>query len=239
MIVWAAFDPYALVIAVGAAIAVLAALRGVRQADPNATDVLAWLLLWIPFDLRWWNQLYAGPGGQYGYEFWATYVTGVALLGWGLCRRSPTLGIRVPRARDIMVSLGALLTLALLLIPPGLATGFLQWNPSPPSLFHGASLFGTLALTVALPEELFFRGLLQTWCERWTGRRWLGLLIASLAFGLMHWNNRPDLAEKAIYCVFASFAGIGYGLAFRYGGLFASVMTHASVNWIWQVVLRA
>ena len=66
LIVWAAFDPYALAIAVGAAITVLAALRGVRQADPNATDVLAWLLLWIPFDLRWWNQLYAGPGGQYG-----------------------------------------------------------------------------------------------------------------------------------------------------------------------------
>ena len=232
------FDPYALVIVLGTALAVLSALRGIRHTAPEATDVLAWLLLWIPFDLRWWNQLYAGPGGQYGYEVWALYVSGVALLGWGVCRRSSTLGIRLPRPRDIVVSLGALLTLAALLIPPGLATGFLQWNPSPPALVHGASLFGTLALTVALPEELFFRRLFQTWCERWTGRRWVGLVVASLAFGLMHWNNRPDLTEKVIYCALASVAGIGYGLAFRYGGLFASVMTHASVNWIWQVLLR-
>ena len=232
------FDPYALVIVLGTALAVLSALRGIRHTAPEATDVLAWLLLWIPFDLRWWNQLYAGPGGQYGDEVWALYVSGVALLGWGVCRRSSTLGIRLPRPRDIVVSLGALLTLAALLIPPGLATGFLQWNPSPPALVHGASLFGTLALTVALPEELFFRSLFQTWCERWTGRRWVGLVVASLAFGLMHWNNRPDLTEKVIYCALARVAGIGYGLAFRYGGLFASVMTHASVNWIWQVLLR-
>lgn len=237
--VWTSLDPYALVIALCTALAVLKALRGARRTAPGATDVLAWLLLWIPFDLRWWNELYAGPGGQYGYEVWAVYVTGVALLGWGLCRRSPTLGIRVPRIRDVLVSLGALLTLAALLIPPGLSTGFLHWNPAPPALLQGAGLFGVLALTVALPEELFFRSLLQTWCERWTGRRWLGLVIASLAFGLMHWNNRPDLAEKVIYCVLASVAGLGYGLSFRYGGLFSAVMSHAAVNWIWQVCLRA
>ena len=154
-------DPYALVIALCTALAVLKALRGARRTAPGATDVLAWLLLWIPFDLRWWNELYAGPGGQYGYEVWAVYVTGVALLGWGLCRRSPTLGIRVPRTRDVLVSLGALLTLAALLIPPGLSTGFLHWNPAPPALLQGAGLFGGLALTVALPEELFFRSLLQ------------------------------------------------------------------------------
>ena len=113
--VWTSLDPYALVIALCTALAVLKALRGARRTAPGATDVLAWLLLWIPFDLRWWNELYAGPGGQYGYEVWAVYVTGVALLGWGLCRRSPTLGIRVPRTRDVLVSLGALLTLAALL----------------------------------------------------------------------------------------------------------------------------
>jgi len=237
--VWTALDPYALVIALCTACAVLKALRGARRTEPGPTDVLAWLLLWIPFDLRWWNELYAGPGGQYGYQVWAVYVTAVALLGWGLCRRSPTLGIRLPRTRDVFVSLGAVLTLAALLIPPGLFTGFLHWNPNLPTLLQGAGLFGTLALSVALPEELFFRGLLQTWCERWTGRRWLGLVIASLAFGLMHWNNRPELAEKVVYSVLASVAGLAYGLSFRYGGLFASVMSHAAVNWIWQVCLRA
>ena len=232
-------DPYALVIACCTALAVLKALRGARHTAPGATDVLAWLLLWIPFDLRWWNQLYAGPGGQYGYEFWAVYVTSVSLLGWGLCRRSPMLEIRVPGTRDVLVSLAAVLTLAALLIPPGLATGFLHWNPAPPALLQGAGLFGTLALTVALPEELFFRSLLQNWCERWSGRRWLGLVLASLAFGLMHWNNRPDLEEKVIYCVLATVAGLGYGLSFRYGGLFAAVMSHTAVDWIRQVYLRA
>ena len=232
------FNPYALVIALATALAVLSALRRSTHPVPDPTQVVAWLLLWIPFDLRWWNQLYAGPGGQYGYEFWAAYVTGIALVGWGVFHRWEFLDIRVPQPRDILVSLAALATLAAILIPPGLGSGFLQWNPSPPGLLHGASLFGTLALTVAFPEELFFRGLLQPWCERWTGRRWLGLVLASLAFGLMHWNNRPEFNEKVMYCVLASVAGLGYGLAFRYGGLFASVMTHTSVNWIWQVLLR-
>ena len=240
-------DPYALVIALCTALAVLKALRGARRTAPGATDVLAWLLLWIPFDLRWWNELYAGPGGQYGYEVWAVYVTGVALLGWGLCRRSPTLGIRVPRTRDVLVSLGALLTLAALLIPPGLSTGFLHWNPAPPALLQGAGLFGGLALTVALPEELFFRSLLQTWCERWTGRRWLGLVIASLRVrphaleqpagprgegDLLRARERRRLGLRAVVPVWD-------GLSFRYGGLFAAVMSHAAVNWIWQVCLRA
>ena len=136
----------------------------------------------------------------------------ILLLGWGLCRRSPTLGIRVPRARDLLVAVGALLALAALVLPPGLLTGFLRWNPAPPTLFQGAGLFGGLAL---------------------------GLAIASLAFGLMHWNNRSDVSEQLIYCALASVAGLAYGLSFRYGGLFASVMTHSAVNWIWQVCLRA
>ena len=164
--VWTALDPYALIIALCTACAVLKALRGARRTEPGPSDVLAWLLLWIPFDLRWWNELYAGPGGQYGYHVWAAYVTAVALLGWGLCRRSPKLGIRVPRIRDVLISLGAVLTLAALLIPPGLSAGFVHWNPALPSLLQGAGLFATLALTVALPEELFFRSLLQNWCER-------------------------------------------------------------------------
>ena len=239
MIPLRSMDPYALVIVLCTAVVILKALRGVRKTAPGGTDLLAWLLLWVPFDLRWWNELYSGPDGQYGYEIWSVYVTGVALLGWGLCRRSPPLGIRLPRSRDVIVSFGALLILAALLIPPGLVTGFLRWNPTPPDLFQGASLFGLLALTVALPEELFFRSLLQTWCERWVGRRWFGLVLASVAFGLMHWNNRPDLAEKVVYCALATVAGLGYGLSFRHGGLFAAVMCHTAVDWIRQVYLRA
>ena len=49
--VWTSLDPYALVIALCTALAVLKALRGARRTAPGATDVLAWLLLWIPFDL--------------------------------------------------------------------------------------------------------------------------------------------------------------------------------------------
>ena len=76
---WTSLDPYALVIALSTTWAVLKALRSVRQTEPGPTDVLAWLLLWIPFDLRWWNEVYAGPGGQYGYQVWAVYVTACLL----------------------------------------------------------------------------------------------------------------------------------------------------------------
>jgi membrane protease YdiL (CAAX protease family) len=91
-----------------------------------------------------------------------------------------------------------------------------------------------LFLTVALPEELYFRGILQNGLNRLLRNPRLALLLASLAFGLMHWNNRGDLTMQVVYASLSMLAGLFYGWAYlRSGGLLAPILCHTLVDLIW------
>ncbi|MEK6347078.1 MAG: CPBP family glutamic-type intramembrane protease [Burkholderia sp.] len=85
-------------------------------------------------------------------------------------------------------------------------------------------------LLVSLAEEALFRGWLQRGLEigmaRVRGGPWLALLAASLAFGAAHAAGGPALI------VLVTLAGIGYGLAQRFGGLRAAWIAHAGFNLI-------
>ena len=92
---------------------------------------------------------------------------------------------------------------------------------------HLASILGpqsgtnvvVLALASGLGEEVFFRGALQPR---------VGLLLASLLFGLAHLVPRRELAPWA---VFAALAGVCLGALFDYtGNLLAPAIAHVLVN---------
>jgi membrane protease YdiL (CAAX protease family) len=125
-------------------------------------------------------------------------------------------------------------------IPPGLLTGFLSF--SIPESFDIPMLsvhFIGLFLTVALPEELFFRGILLRGLEKVTSKSWVPMVVSSLAFGLMHWNNIDGLAMQITYISLASIAGLGYAWAYKKSGnnLLAAILTHTLVDWIWKLFL--
>ncbi len=233
-----AFDPYAAVIfAVGVA-AALGAWRDARgHTTLTWTDAAVWLLLWIPFDLRWNYDLWPGLAGL-KYAWWAIAITVVAVVGWYGLRAWPEFGYRlVPRGRDVTVALAMTVAFAAIVIPVGLAIDFLQFPPSqrPTPLAVVATTVG-LFLTVALPEELFFRGILLHGLDRTLRSRGWALALSSLAFGLMHWNNAGDLGTKIAYVVLATLAGVFYGLAYRRSGnnLLAAALTHTLVDLIWR-----
>jgi uncharacterized protein len=48
--------------------------------------------------------------------------------------------------------------------------------------------------------------------------------MTALAFGSVHFASGPPMI------LLASLAGIAYGLAYRYGGLLASVLAHFGLN---------
>jgi membrane protease YdiL (CAAX protease family) len=225
-------DPYTLAIAATGAWAVLAALEA--PGDERG-DLLAWLALWVPLDLRWTRELWPHP--KLSYDAIALVVATLAVAGFTL--RGRDLGHRLPRPRDVAIGLGALVAFGAIAIPVGLATGFLaspHASESDPAKIVLLAL--GIALTVALPEEIFFRGLLDAGLRSAIGRPWLSLAISSAAFGLTHWNNAEGLRSKAIYCALATVAGVFYGLAYRRGGgLPAAVICHASVDAIWKVAL--
>ena len=110
--------------------------------------------------------------------------------------------------------------------------GFIAWNPNwqgPwPFLFEAVTLF----VFVAIPEEMFFRGLLQNLLEGAWQSRYGAQAFAAVLFGLTHilhgFPNWP-------YVLMASIAGWFYGSAWRSTrSLVASGMTHALVDAVWR-----
>ncbi len=234
------FDPFAFAIVCALAVSSVLALRQVEKGKPalTAVDLVVWLVLFVPLDLRWSYTLW--PKNHDGaYAFWAVAVAYLAALGWGGERALPSLGHRAPTLRDLGVGFAALVGFGVIAIPIGLATGFV----SRPSLGHfdaGRALVEAVGIvvTVALPEEIFFRGVLDGGLKPLFKSPWPSLALSSLAFGLMHWPRREHLDEKLLYAGLAAVAGVFYGLAFRVGrGLPAAVFCHAAVDWVWAELL--
>ena len=159
------------------------------------------------------------------------------ILAFGVVGRQRQ-GLAPPVLLDGIKALVLLASYGAIAIPAGLVAGFLTYGPSMDWGQAGLA-FLSLALTVALPEELFFRGILDNGLRRVFKPAWLSLLVSSTAFGLMHWNNRDDPTTQLIYCGLATLAGVFYGLAYRWTGrLFAAVLVHTLVDLIWQAFLR-
>lgn len=232
------FDLYTPVIL---AAAVWAAVVCGRQHGPHLGGVAlaVWLLLWIPFDLRWYKSIWLGPPSL-SYAVCGMLVTLVAILSFGAAGKQESLGLRPPEWADLKHTAVWILPIAIL-IPIGVGIGFLKVSGEP-SMGPGQAglVFLVLVLTVALPEELFFRGILDSrLAAKWADKPWLTLLLSSFLFGLMHWNNRSTAGGSATYVAMATVAGVFYGLAFRKSrGLVAPVMVHALVDLLWQVFLR-
>jgi membrane protease YdiL (CAAX protease family) len=132
--------------------------------------------------------------------------------------------------RDVRLAVLAFAAFAVIAVPIGLGTRFLAWHPRP-----GWSALTlqplVIYLVTAVPEEFLFRGLIQNLLMRWLGAA--GFVLAAVLFGLSH---LPDPR----YAVLATVAGAAYGWVYlRTGKITASGVTHALVDGVWAVFLRA
>lgn len=139
--------------------------------------------------------------------------------------------------RAAAIALGWAVLLGLLIFP-AFAVGFARyWNVRaiawlPPVKLADAVL-GQLVV-VALPEEAFFRGYLQTALDRAWGRRieifgalvGPGLLVSSAIFAIGHLATVPHPARLAVF-----FPSLVFGwLRARTGGIGAGVAFHTMCN---------
>lgn len=118
----------------------------------------------------------------------------------------------------------------------GEATGFLDFHAALPaaSRFAGAAIY--TFCVVALPEELFFRGILQNFFETRLGHN-RALFLAALVFGLSHFPHGATFNGK--YVLLASIAGYFYGRAWRANReLLAAILTHTGVDVVWSLWFR-
>jgi CAAX protease family protein len=91
---------------------------------------------------------------------------------------------------------------------------------------------------VALSEEFFFRGMLQQILSAKFRSRILGLVGASVLFGLAHlWfgHRFPNWRQAALAAVLGLFCGIAY---IRAGNIRAAMITHACAVTVWSLFLR-
>ena len=203
-------------------------------ADPeqrgNWRDALILLTLGLAVDLRWFDV--AWPAGLRGLN--NLLLVDAGLYGFLAIRRLSGTGFDFHlHWSDWKTGLRELAFFAPAVLVLGLALGFIHPHPNLPAVGKAVLTWAGIFVFVAVPEELFFRAWVQNLLERRVGRR-AALVIASVLFGLSHFNKRSATFNWR-YVLLATIAGIFYGRAWRANRRVpASAITHTWVDWLWS-----
>ncbi len=148
--------------------------------------------------------------------------------------------------RDTARALGWTGLLAAVFFPPFLIGFRLWYGAKNPWAVQGLSGVADVALAhllvIALPEEAFFRGYLQTALDQvWPSRRRIlgasvgpAIPVTSLVFAIGHFLTAPDPGRLAVF-----FPSLVFGwLRARTGGIGAAVLFHAACNVFASVLSR-
>ena len=199
----------------------------------NWRDAVILLTLGLSVDLRWFDG--AWPSGLRGLG--NLLLVDAGLYAFLAIRNLSGTGFDFHlRWNDWKTGLRELTFFAPVVISVGLGLGFIQPHVNVPALGKALLTWIGIFIFIAIPEELFFRAWVQNFLERRVGRH-AALVIASVLFGLSHFNKR-NLAGHHFnwrYVLLATIAGIFYGRAWReWRRVPASAITHTCVDWLWS-----
>lgn len=216
---------------------ILAVTLLLQQAGrvPDWRDWLALALLGISVDLHFFDRAWPVAGLS---ALPKLLFVDAGLYGYLVVRPIEGIGFdfRV-RLSDFRIGLREFVYFAPIAIVLGFALSFLHLHRtlSSPAAFVAGWLF--TVFFIALPEELFFRGLMLNLLERRIGTK-KALAITSTLFGIAHFNKRAAYFNWR-YVILAAIAGVFYGRAWlARRRLAASSITHATVDTVWSIWLR-
>jgi membrane protease YdiL (CAAX protease family) len=214
---------------------VTALLAWAADSEPGWRDWTALAILGISVDLGFFKSAFP-VGGLSGLS--KLLFVDVGLYGYLVLRPIGGVGYDFrPRLRDFRVGLREFIFYTPIAIALGFALGFLHFHPTlaTPLWFAGGWFF-TLFF-IAVPEELFFRGLMLNMLERRFGNR-AALTVSSVLFGLAHFNKRTAYFNWR-YVILAAIAGVFYARAWLADRrVLASSITHTTVDTVWSIWLR-
>ncbi len=197
-------------------------------------DVVALVVVGTPVEFRLLAGAWPHPGLSALPKF---LLVDTALYAFLVVRGLEGVGFdfRV-RLRDLGIGLREWALYAPIAIGLGLALHFIRWNPWKPDAAVIAGAYLVTFFFVAIPEEFFFRGLLQNLLEPRLGRG-RALAVAAVIFGLSHFNK--PLPFNWRYVIMAVIAGVFYGRAWLdRRRLTCSAITHATVDVVWGLWWR-
>ena len=162
------------------------------------------------------------------------YVADVALYLYIVVRGLGRMGYSfVLEASDFLIGIREWLFFLPFGVGLGTALRFTHFHPRIPAVIGVAAGATVTFLLVAIPAEMFFRGILQNLLES-RCQPWIALAVASGLFGLSHFNKGAAFNWR--YVLLATIAGIFYGRAWSARHrLLASVITHTLVDVVWAM----
>jgi membrane protease YdiL (CAAX protease family) len=222
---------------VGMTVVILSITLLLQQAGakPDWHDWLVLAILGISVDLHIFDRAWPGAGLS---GISKLLFVDAGLYGYLVVRPMSGIGFDFHlKLSDIRIGLREFLYFTPIAILLGFSLRFLHFHPTlgSPRAFAAGWLF-TL-LFVAMPEELFFRGLMLNMLEQRVGTN-RALAITSVLFGLAHFNKRAAYFNWR-YVILAAIAGVFYGRAWlSRRRLLTSSITHATVDTVWSIWLR-
>jgi len=200
---------------------------------PSWLDFIMILLLWLPLEFSLGADLIPrhAQGFLHSVAYGISILLGLVLfLGF---RALPGMKYNLPHRRDLVYGVAGFLVTAPILILLGRLLGFIPpfHAPAHPSASGIGGTFGLIFVGTALPEEILFRSLIQTWCMQRYGFTTSMLLVAGFIFGCAHLDNGPQPLPNWRYMILATIAGVAYGKVFqKSSSVFSSVTFHALVD---------
>ncbi len=214
-------------------ISAIASHAGTRETSWH--DWLILVLLALTVELHFFDRAWPVPG-----------LTGIpkllfvdtALYVFLVTRRLSGVGFDfLARRADFVIGLREFIYYTPVALALGFLMGFLHFhNTLANPLWFGSGWLFTLFF-IAIPEELFFRGLLLNLLERRLGTR-RALWITAVLFGVAHFNKRTAFINWQ-YVILAAIAGYFYGRAWlAKRRILTASITHATVDTVWSIWLR-
>jgi membrane protease YdiL (CAAX protease family) len=209
---------------------------GVRPAIGKLCwqDVIALVVVGLPVEFGWIRGTFPHPGLS---ALPKILLMDSALYAFLVVRRLEGVGydFRV-HTRDLVIGLRECSFFAPIAIALGIGVGFIAPHGGKPSASSASAALLVTFFFVAIPEELFFRGLVQNLLEARVGYSG-SLFVTAVIFGLSHFNK--PLPFNWRYVLLATIAGVFYGRAWRdRHRLLSSATTHTLVDVIWSLWFR-
>ncbi len=225
------------VVAVLKLIGVAAIVLGIYALIPPDSQKLSWqdlivmLAIAVPAYTGWYRNIWLFP--VYLDVMVRLFVVSLAAFAVLSIRSLEDVGYvwRI-KAGDWIEGAKQLVLFSAIGIPLGFWLRFIAWHPRNEGIAAIAFSFIGIFLFVAVPEELFFRGMLQNLLEKSLKNKYAAQGLAAAVFGFSHIHHGfPNWR----YVTMAAIAGWFYGTAWHNRrSITASSVVHAAVDALWH-----